>query len=87
VSGTNGVVSNTLGALAARQQGELTELTEWVEGLRAAAHKARHQGNATLAEALDATRFEVYQGFSTRSYINNKGQPVSSLELVKDSRY
>jgi hypothetical protein len=47
-----------------------------VEGLCATAHKARHQGNATLAEALDATRFEVYEGLSTRSYINYKASQL-----------
>ena len=35
----------------------------WVEGLRAAAHTARAKGNITLAEALDVTRFEVYEGY------------------------
>jgi len=34
-----------------------------VEGLRAAAHTARAQGNITLAEALDVTRVEVYEGY------------------------
>jgi hypothetical protein len=54
----------------------MAELTEAVEGLGAAAHKARHKGNATLAKASDATRFEVYQGFSRRSYINNKASQL-----------
>jgi hypothetical protein len=34
-----------------------------VEGLRAAAQKAREDSNLTLAEALDITRFEVYEGY------------------------
>jgi hypothetical protein len=38
-------------------------LADWVEGLRAAAQKARDDGNLTLAEALDVTRFEVYDGY------------------------
>jgi len=38
-------------------------LADWVEGLRAAAQKARDDGNPTLAEALDVTRFEVYDGY------------------------
>jgi hypothetical protein len=42
---------------------ELAELTDWVEGLRAAAHKAREEGDLRLAEALDITRFEVYEGY------------------------
>jgi hypothetical protein len=41
----------------------LAELAEWVEGLSAAAHKARDGGNITLAEALETTRFEVHQGY------------------------
>ena len=42
---------------------DLAELADWVEGLSAAAHKARDEGNITLAEALERTRFEVYQGY------------------------
>jgi hypothetical protein len=38
-------------------------LADWVEGLRAAAQKAREDGNLTLAEALDITRFEVYERY------------------------
>jgi hypothetical protein len=45
------------------QRADLAELADWVEGLRAAAQKAREDGNLTLAEALDITRFEVYQGY------------------------
>ena len=44
-------------------RGELTELADWVEGLSTAAHIARDEGNITLAEALEKTRFEVYQGY------------------------
>jgi hypothetical protein len=42
---------------------DLAELLDWVEGLAAAAHKARDEGKITLAEALETTRFEVYQGY------------------------
>jgi hypothetical protein len=42
---------------------DLAELADWVEGLSAAAHKARDEGNIALAEALETTRFEVYQGY------------------------
>ena len=42
---------------------DLAELADWVEGLSAAAHKARDEGNITLAVALENTRFEVYQGY------------------------
>jgi len=41
----------------------LAQLADWVEGLSAAAHKARDGGNTTLAEALETTRFEVHQGY------------------------
>jgi hypothetical protein len=47
----------------ARQQADLAELADWVEGLRRAADAARARGNITLAEALDITRFEVYEGY------------------------
>jgi len=33
------------------------------QGNSAAAHTARDQGKITLAEALDITRFEVYEGY------------------------
>jgi len=42
---------------------DLAELLDWVEGIAAAAHKARSEGKITLAEALDTIRFEVYQGY------------------------
>ena len=42
---------------------DLAELADWVEGLSAAAHKAREEGKITLAEALETTRFEAYQGY------------------------
>jgi hypothetical protein len=47
----------------ARQRADLAELADWVEGLRAAAQKARDDLNFALAEALDITRFEVYEGY------------------------
>jgi hypothetical protein len=47
--------------VGARQTADLAELKDWVEGIRAAAHTARNQGNITLAKALDITRFEVYK--------------------------
>jgi hypothetical protein len=42
---------------------DLAELKDFVEGLRAAAQKARSDGNVPLAQALDVTRFEVYQAY------------------------
>ena len=37
------------------------ELADWLDGH--SAQKARDEGNITLAEALETTRFEVYQGY------------------------
>ena len=60
--------------MEARQQAELTEVAEWVEGLRAAAHKAHDEGNITLANALDITRFEVYESYLDEEYTNNRAK-------------
>jgi hypothetical protein len=49
--------------VGARQRADLAELADWLGGLRAAAQKARVDGNLTRAEALDITRFEVYEGY------------------------
>jgi hypothetical protein len=49
--------------MAATERADLAELADWVEGLRRAAHKARDEGNIVLAEALEITRFEVYEGY------------------------
>jgi hypothetical protein len=49
--------------VAARERADIAELADWVEGLRAAAQKAREEGDLRLAEALDITRFEVYEGY------------------------
>jgi hypothetical protein len=49
--------------VAARERADLAELADWVEGLRVAAHKAREEGDIRLAEALDITRFEVYERY------------------------
>lgn len=49
--------------MGARERADLAELADWVEGLRAAAKKAREDGNLTLADALDITRFEVYERY------------------------
>ena len=57
--------------MGARQTAELAEVKDWVEGLRAAAHKARNAGNVTLAEALDLTRFEVYESYLDEEYTIN----------------
>jgi hypothetical protein len=53
------------------QTADLAELKDWVEGLRAAASKARNAGKVTLAEALDITRFEVYESYLDEEYTNN----------------
>ena len=60
--------------MGARQTADLAELKDWVEGLRAAAHTARQQGNGTLARALDVTRFEVYESSLADDYTNNRAK-------------
>jgi hypothetical protein len=57
--------------VGATQTADLAELKDWVEGLRAAANKARNAGNVTLAEALDITRFEVYESYLDEEHTNN----------------
>jgi hypothetical protein len=63
-----------VGDVGARQTADLAELKDWVEGLRAAAHKARQKGNITLAKALDITRFEVYESYLDEDYTNNRAK-------------
>jgi hypothetical protein len=53
----------SLSNVASRQVADLAELKDFVEGLRAAAQQARREGNVALAQALDVTRFEVYQNY------------------------
>jgi hypothetical protein len=60
--------------VGARQTADLAELRDWVEGLRAAAHTARQEGNITLAKALDITRFEVYESYLDEEYTNNSAR-------------
>ena len=60
--------------MGARQTADLAELTDWVEGLRAAAHTARQKGNVTLAKALDMTRFEVYESYIDEDNTNNRAK-------------
>jgi hypothetical protein len=60
--------------VGARQAAELAEVKDWVEGLRAAAHNARNAGKVTLAEALDVTRFEVYESYLDEDYTNNRAK-------------
>jgi hypothetical protein len=60
--------------VGARQTADLAELTDWVEGLRAAAHTARQKGNVTLAKALDMTRFEVYESYLDEDNTNNRAK-------------
>ena len=57
--------------MGARQTADLAELKDWVAGLRASADNARNAGNVTLAEALDITRFEVYESYLDEEYTNN----------------
>jgi hypothetical protein len=60
--------------VGSRQTAELAELKDWVEGIRAAAHSAREEGNLTLARALDITRFEVYESYLDEEYTNNRAK-------------
>jgi hypothetical protein len=60
--------------VGARQTGDLAELKDWVEGIRAAAHTARREGNITLARALDITRFEVYESYLDEEYTNDRAK-------------
>jgi hypothetical protein len=63
--------------VGATQQADLAELADWVEGLRAAAHTARVQGNITLADALDVTRFEVYEGYLDEELDHQQSQATA----------
>jgi hypothetical protein len=65
------------GDVGARQQADLAELADWVEGLRAAAHTARVEGNLTLADALDITRFEVYEGYLDEELDHQQSQAAA----------
>ena len=60
-----------------RQTADLAELKDWVEGLRAAAHTARNAGNITLAEALDVTRYEVYEGYLDEELDHQQSQAAA----------
>jgi len=54
--------------VGARETADLAELKDWVEGIRAAANKARQEGDLPLARALDMTRFEVYESYLDEEY-------------------
>ncbi len=58
---------------------DLAELLDWVEGVSTAAHQARNKGNNTLAEALQHTRFEVYQGYLAELH-HQQSQAVDDQE-------
>ena len=66
--------ADSVGNVRARQTADLAELKDWVEGLRAAAHDARQAGNITLANALDTTRFEVYESYLDEEHTNNRAK-------------
>jgi hypothetical protein len=67
--------------VGARERADLAELADWVEGVRAAAHKARDDGNIALAEALEVTRFEVYE-----AYLDEKLDQQQSQAVARRSR-
>ena len=58
----------------------MAELKDWVEGIRAAAHNARREGNLSLANALDMTRFEVYESYLDEEYTNNRAKRFEDQE-------
>jgi hypothetical protein len=66
-----------VGGVGARQTADLAELKVWVEGLRAAAQTARLQGNDALAQALDITRFEVYEGYLDEELDHQQSQATA----------
>ena len=63
-----------MGGVGARQTADLAELKDLVEGIRAAAHNARQEGNALLAEALDMTRSEVYDSYLDELYTSRRAK-------------
>ena len=60
--------------MGALRTADLAELKDWVEGIRAAAHSARQEGNFSLAKALDMTRFEVYEAYLDEEYTSNRAK-------------
>ena len=65
------------GGVGPMQRADLAELADWVEGLRAAAQTARFQGNITLADALDVTRFEVYESYLDEELDHQQSQAAA----------
>ncbi|HET8915423.1 MAG TPA: hypothetical protein VFM91_06945 [Propionibacteriaceae bacterium] len=66
-----------MAGVGAMQRADLAELADWVEGLRAAAQMARVQGNITLADALDVTRFEVYENYLDEELEHQQSQAAA----------
>jgi hypothetical protein len=69
--------ADSVAGVGAVQRADLAELADWVEGLRAAANTARVQGNITLADALDVTRFEVYEGYLDEELDHQQSQAAA----------
>jgi hypothetical protein len=67
----------TWAASGARQKADLAELADWVERLRAAPPIAPVQGIVTLAEALDITGFEVYEGYLDEELDHRQSQATA----------
>ena len=61
----------------AKEHADLAEVTDWVEGLRSAAQAARVQGNIALAQALETTRFEVYEGYLDEELDHQQSQAAA----------
>jgi hypothetical protein len=58
---------------------DLAELLDWVEGVSTAAQHACDKGNITLAEALENTHFEVYEGYLAELH-HQQSQAVDDQE-------
>ena len=56
---------------------DLADLSDWVEGLRTAAHRARGEGKIALADALDLTRAEVYVSYVDEDFTSNQAKRLS----------
>jgi hypothetical protein len=69
--------ADNLGGIGARQKADLAELADWVERLRAAPPIAPVQGIVTLAEALDITGFEVYEGYLDEELDHRQSQATA----------
>ena len=65
------------GDVGARQEADLAELADWVERTpRSGTHRTRPRQHP-LAEALDVTRFEVYEGYLDEEIDHKQSQAAA----------